>query len=172
MAYLLLTCIILALAVVIHGLSAWLQRRHKFYDHLGPMAWSTHQFVIAPAWLVFFVMSTQIGQFVAWPMPVNLPEFGWLLLAIAILLMISALTIMDIQVLTNGWLFGQGPRRKLSQGIYKYLANPFYDGLALIYIAVALITNNAAYIVIGVLMHGLLNHVQAKLEKLADSLIK
>lgn len=162
----------LTAAVCIHSFSAWLQRRFKLYSHLGPTAWATHQFVIAPAWLVFFVMSTQIGQFVVWPMPVNVPELGWILLLIAILLMTSALAVMDVQVLTNGWLFGQGSRRKHREGIYQYLDNPFYDGLALVYIATAFITNNIAFIAVGVLMHGLLNHIQAKLEKLADSLVK
>jgi protein-S-isoprenylcysteine O-methyltransferase Ste14 len=172
MIYLLLTCLVLCLAVVVHSFSAWMQRRFKIYSHLGPMAWSTHQFVIAPAWLVFFVMSTQIGEFAKWPMPVNLPEIGWLLLLIALFLMTSALAVMDIQVLTNGWLFGQGPRRALHEGIYKYLANPFYDGLSLVYIAAAFITNNAAFLVVGLAMHGLLNHLQAKLENIADSLVK
>jgi len=79
---------------------------------------------------------------------------------------------MDIQVLTNGWLFGQGPRRALRTGIYKHLANPLYDGAALLYIAAAFIGSNAAYIVIGLLMHALLNHFQAKLENMADSLVK
>lgn len=162
----------LFIAILIHSLSAWMQRRFKFYNHLGPMAWSTHQFVIAPAWLVFFIMSTQIGGFANWPMPVNLPELGWLLLLIALFLMTSALAVMDIQVLTNGWLFGRGPRRALHEGIYKYLANPFYDGLALIYISAAFITNNAAFLLVGLLMHGLLNHLQAKLENIADSLVK
>lgn len=172
MQYLILTCIMLFLAVFIHGLSAWLQRRFKFYNHLGPTAWATHQFVIAPAWIIFFVMSTQISSFVIWPMPINSPELGWLLLLVAFFLMISALSVMDLQVLTNGWLFGKGPRRALTDGIYKYLANPFYDGLALIYLAAAFIANNAAYLVIGFLMHGLLNHFQAKLENIADSLVK
>lgn len=162
----------LFLAIFIHGMSAWLQRRYKIYDHLGPMAWTTHQFVISPAWIIFFVMSTQVGYFASWPMPIIVPELGWLLLVIAIFLMISALTIMDIQVLTNGWLFGKGSRRAIHEGIYKYLANPFYDGLALIYIAAAFITNNAAFLVIGFVMHGLLNHFQAKLENIADSLVK
>lgn len=162
----------LLIAVVIHSFSAWLQRRFKFYNHLGPTAWATHQFVIAPAWLVFFVMSTQISNFVIWPMPVAAPELGWLLLVVAGFLMVSALSVMDIQVLTNGWLFGRGTRRALHDGIYKYLANPFYDGLALVYVAVAFISNNAAFLVIGFLLHGLLNHFQAKIEKLADSLVK
>lgn len=162
----------LVAAVCIHSFSAWLQRRFKFYNHLGPTAWATHQFVIAPAWLVFFIMSTQIGQFAVWPMPINMPELGWLIFIIAIFLIISALTIMDIQVLTNGWLFGQGPRRKLHDGIYRYLANPLYDGVSLLYVAAAFILNNAAFIVIAGLLHIMLIHVQAKLEKLADSLVK
>lgn len=172
MTYLILTCSMLLLAVLINSLSAWLQRRFRSYDHLGPMAWSTHQFVIAPAWIVFFVMSTQVSNFIVWPLPINWPEIGWLLLLIAILLMVSALRVMEIQVLTNGWLFGQGPRRTLHEGIYAYLANPFYDGLALIYIAAAFIANNAAYFIIGFLIHGLLNHFQAKVENIADSLVK
>jgi protein-S-isoprenylcysteine O-methyltransferase Ste14 len=162
----------LFLAIVIHGLSAWLQRRHKVYDHLGPMAWATHQFVIAPAWIIFVIMSTQISSFIFWPMPIIIPELGWAILGVAIFLIIAALNIMDVQVLTNGWLFGRGPRRTLQSGIYKHLANPLYDGLALIYIAAAFIGGNAAYIVIGLLMHALLNHFQAKLENLADSLVK
>lgn len=162
----------LLLAITVHSLSAWLQRRHKMYDHLGPMAWTTHQFVIAPAWILFFMMTTQLGRFADWPMPINLPEIGWLLLLIAILLMASALRVMDIQVLTNGWLFDKGPRHTHRQGIYNYMANPFYDGLALVYLAVALIANNAAFIVVAGILHLLLNHIQARLENIADSLIK
>lgn len=172
MLYLALTCTMLLVAIVVHGVSAWLQRRYKIYDHLGPTAWATHQFVISPAWIIFFIMSTQISNFVMWPMPVIVPELGWILLIVAVLLMIAALSVMDVQVLTNGWLFGQGPRRQLHEGIYKYLRNPFYDGLALIYIAVAFISNNAAFLIIGLVMHALLNHFQARLENLADSLIK
>lgn len=162
----------LFVAILIHGVSAWLQRRYTIYQHLGPMAWTTHQFVISPAWIIFFLMSTQVGYFVVWPMPFSSTELGWLLLGIALFLMTSALAVMDIQVLTNGWLFGKGTRRSLHQGIYKYLANPFYDGVALIYLAASFITNNAAFLVIAFLMHGLLNHFQAKLENIADSLVK
>lgn len=172
MLYLILTCLMLVIAITVHGMSAWLQRRYKIYDHLGPLAWSTHQFVIAPAWILFFMMTTQIGRFANWPLPVPLPEIGWLTLIVAVLLMISSLSVMDIQVLTNGWLFDNGPRHPRRQGIYLYLANPFYDGLALAYVAVALINNNAAFIAIAGILHLLLNHIQARLENIADSLIK
>jgi len=172
MLYLILTCVMLFLAIFIHGFSAWLQRRYKIYSHLGPTAWATHQFVIAPAWIIFFIMSTQISNFIVWPMPIILPELGWALLVIAIFLMAAALRVMDIQVLTNGWLFGRGPRHTRRIGIYSHMANPFYDGAALVYAAVAFISSNAAYLVIAGLMHILLNHFQARLENLADSLVK
>lgn len=162
----------LFIAVVIHGLSAWLQRRFKFYDHLGPMAWNTHQFLIAPAWLLFFTMSSQISRFTVWPMPIYAPEIGWALLAIALFMMVSALKIMDIQVLTNGWLFGVGPRKTHHTGIYKYFKNPFYNGVVLIYVGLAFIGSNAAFLVVAGLLYLLLNHFQARLENIADSLVK
>lgn len=172
MLYLALTCLMLFLAIVIHGLSAWLQRRHKVYNHLGPMAWATHQFVIAPAWIIFIIMSTQISNFLFWPMLILIPELGWAILAVAFFLIIAALNVMDIQVLTNGWLFGHGPKNHAKRGIYRHMVNPLYDGLALIFVAAAFIGGNAAYLVIGGLVHVLLNHLQARLENLADYLIK
>jgi len=162
----------LLIAITVHGFSAWLQRRHNVYSHLGPMAWSTHQFVIAPAWIIFFTLSTQISNFILWPMPINLPELGWALLVVALFLMAAALKVMDIQVLTNGWLFDRGPRHTRRMGIYRHLANPFYDGIALIYLAAAFISNNAVYIVVAFIIHVLLNHFQARLEGITDSLEK
>lgn len=164
MVYFALTCIVLLAAVLTNSFSAWLQRRHKFYDHLGPTAWNTHQFVIAPAWLVFFVMSTQIGVFIDWPLPFSAPELGWILLVFAILLFISAVQVLGLQSLTNGDLFDDEPKTRVRHGVYKYLNHPIYDSLSLAYGAVALITNNAAYILLGAILHLLLNHVQARLE--------
>lgn len=166
MVYFALTCIVLLIAVLTNSFSAWLQRRHKFYDHLGPTAWNTHQFVIAPAWLVFFVMSTQIGTFLTWPLPINLPELGWLVLIIAIILFASAIKVLGVQALTNGNLFGIGPKKHVQHGIYRYLNHPIYDSFALVYIAAGLITANGAYILLALVLHALLNHIQANLEKM------
>lgn len=166
MVYFALTCIVLLIAVLTNSFSAWLQRRHKFYNHLGPTAWSTHQFVIAPAWLVFFVMSTQISTFLVWPLPFNAPELGWLIVIAAIVLFISAIRVLGLQALTNGNLFGVGPKKRVHHGIYRYLNHPIYDSFTLLYIGVGLITNNGAFVVLGLILHVLLNHVQANLEKI------
>lgn len=164
MVYFALTCIVLLAAVLTNSLSAWLQRRHKFYDHLGPTAWNTHQFVIAPAWLVFFAMSTQIGTFLVWPLPFVAPELGWLMLIAAILIMISAISVLGIQSLTNGDLFDDEPKAKVRHGVYHYLNHPIYDSLSLMYVAIGVITNNGAFILLAIILHTLLNHVQARLE--------
>lgn len=166
MVYFALTCIVLLLAVLINSFSAWLQRRYKFYDHLGPTAWNTHQFVIAPAWLVFFVMSTQISNFLDLPMSFDIPELGWLLVVVAVLLFASAINILGFQALTNGNHFGVGPKTRVHHGIFRYLNHPIYDSFTLAYIAAGLITNNGAFILLAVILHTLLNHVQANLEKI------
>lgn len=166
MIYLILTCFMLLVAVLINSFSAWLQRRFKSYNHLGPMAWSTHQFVIAPAWIVFFIMSTQLGVFTDWTMPFDVPELGYLVALITILIFISAINVLGIQALTNGNLFGVGPKKAVHHGIFRYLNHPIYDSFALAYIAAGIITNNAAYIVLAAVLHLLLNHVQAQLEKI------
>lgn len=166
MVYFALTCIVLLIAVLTNSLSAWLQRRHKFYDHLGPTAWNTHQFVIAPAWLVFFVMSTQLGSFVQWPLPFQIPEIGWGLIPLAVILFISAIRVLGIQALTNGNLFGVGPQKKVCHGIYCYLEHPIYDSIMLIYIGAGIIVNNGAFVIMGLIFHVLLNHIQSNLEKI------
>lgn len=166
MVYFALTCIVLLIAVLTNSFSAWLQRRHKFYDHLGPTAWNTHQFVIAPAWLAFFVMSTQIGTFLVWPLPFNAPELGWLIIGIAVFIFASAIRVVGIQSLTNGNHFGVGPQKHVRHGIYRYLNHPIYDSLALLYIGTGVIANNGAYIVLGLILHVLLNHIQANLERI------
>lgn len=166
MVYFALTCIVLLIAVLTNSFSAWLQRRFKFYDHLGPTAWSTHQFVIAPAWLVFFVMSTQLGTFVDWPLPFDLAWLGWLMAVLAILLFISAIQVLGIQALTNGNLFGVGPKYRIRHGIFRYLNHPIYDSFTLGYFAAGLISSNGAFILLALILHGLLNHVQANLERI------
>lgn len=166
MTYFLLTCIVLVIAVLTNSFSAWLQRKYKFYNHLGPTAWNTHQFVIAPAWLVFFVMSTQLGLFLYWPLPFSFPAIGWLLALIAVLVFAAAIQVLGVQSLTNGNLFGYGPKHKVHHGIFRYLNHPIYDSFALGYIAAGFITNNGAYFLLALVLHLLLNHVQANLENI------
>lgn len=164
MIYVIIVCLTLALAVAIQSLSAWLQRKYHIYSHLGPMAWTTHQFVIAPAWVIFFLFTTQLGRFVQWPLPINLPGVGWLLGLIAVLMFLAGIQRVGIQCLTNGDLFGHKPHPRGREGIYAYLQNPVYDSLTLLFVAVALITNNFAYITLAAATHVLLNHVLAKVE--------
>lgn len=166
MIYLILTCIVLVIAVLTNSFSAWMQRKYKFYDHLGPTAWSTHQFVIAPAWLVFFIMSTQLGSFLNLPLPTNIAWLGWLTALVGVIIFAAAIQVLGVQSLTNGNLFGYGPKHKVSHGIFRYLNHPIYDSFALGYIAAGLISNNGAYLVMALILHLLLNHVQANLEKI------
>lgn len=166
MVYFALTCIVLLIAVLTNSFSAWLQRRYKFYDHLGPTAWSTHQFVIAPAWLVFFIMSTQISSFLYWPLPFKLPLLGWLLAIMGIIIFAAAIQVLGVQSLTNGNLFGYGPEHKVHHGIFRYLNHPIYDSFTLGYVAAGFISNNGAYFLLAAILHVLLNHVQANLEKI------
>lgn len=166
MTYLILTCIILVIAVLTNSFSAWLQRKYKVYDHLGPTAWNTHQFVIAPAWLVFIIMSTQIDTFISWPLPFELPGLGWLLTIIAVLIFAAAIQVLGVQSLTNGNLFGYGPKHNVHHGIFRYLNHPIYDSFTLGYIAAGFISNNGAYFLLAAVLHLLLNHIQANLENI------
>lgn len=164
MVYVIIVSLTLAIAIAIQALSAWLQRKHKIYSHLGPMAWTTHQFVIAPAWVIFFLFASQLGRFVQWPMILHLPGVGWLLGLIALLMFAAAIQQVGFQCLTNGDVFGHRPKRHAGAGIYQYLQNPVYDSLTLLFVAAALITNNFAYITLAAVTHVLLNHVMVKVE--------
>ncbi len=168
MVYLLLTCIVLVIAVLTNSFSAWLQRKHKFYNHLGPTAWNTHQFVIAPAWILFFVLSTQLGLFLNWRLPIDLAWLGWVLAITGVVLFAAAIRLLGVQSLTNGNLFGYGPKHTVHHGIFRYVNHPIYDSFTLGYVATGLVTNNGAYLLLALILHLMLNHVQANLEKIEE----
>jgi protein-S-isoprenylcysteine O-methyltransferase Ste14 len=64
----------------------------------------------------------------------------------------------------NGWFFGRGPTKQLTDGIFK-LRNPMYSGFGLLFVGTAFWLQNAAYLWLAVVSFGLLNIIQAQVER-------
>ncbi len=166
MGYLLLTCVMFALAIGINSGSVFAQKRFQFYNRWPNNGWLLHSLVILPLWTIFTYLLINLNRnYLLRFQPV--PVGGYLSYALATLLFGLAIREIGWQSLLNGNWFGRG---KISHAsIFKFLKNPIYDSYLLAFIGAALTGGNTAYFVIALESYIGLNIIERQVERIREN---
>ncbi|WP_343602214.1 methyltransferase [Mycobacterium sp.] len=166
MGYLLLTCVMFALAIGVNSGSVFVQKRFEFYNRRHINGWLLHSLVILPCWAIFVYLLVNLNSHYLLRFPA-VPVVGYIFFALATLLFGLAIREIGWQSLANGNWFGRGKMAHV--GIFKFLKNPIYDSYLLAFIGVALTRGNAAYLVIALESYIGLNVIETRLEQVQES---
>lgn len=163
MGYLLLTCVMFALAIGINSGSVFAQKRFGFYDRWPNNGWLLHSLVILPFWTIFIYLLINLNSHYLLRFQA-VPFLGYVLFGLATLLFGLAICEIGSQSLLNGNWFGRG---QISHaGIFNFLENPIYDSYLLAFIGAALAGGNTAYFVIALESYIGLNIIESQVEKI------
>lgn len=167
MGYLLLTCVMFAVATGINSGSVYAQKHFGFYDRWRHNGWLLHSLVILPSWItVVYLLMTLSNHYVLRFRAV--PILGYSFFTLATLLFGLALSEIGWQSLFNGTWFGRGSVSHA--GIFKFLENPIYDSYLLSFIGAALASGNMAYIVIALESYIGLNVIESRVEQIDENI--
>lgn len=161
MAYMLITCCSLLLAVAVNSCSVHLQKRRRVYDKFRH-GMLLHALIILPFWLLFGFLASTLGRNYQLP-TISLPAFGFALATLAASIFIAAVYTLGPGSLINSNFFKV--TEFTQNGIYKFLKNPIYDSYWLFFLAFGFITSNAAYFIIAGLSFIGLNVVESRIER-------
>jgi protein-S-isoprenylcysteine O-methyltransferase Ste14 len=166
MRYLLLTCVMFALAIGINSGSVFAQKHFKLYDRWRNNGWLLHSLVILPFWTIsIYLLLNLNSHYLLRFQPA--PVIGYVFFALATLLFGLAIREIGWQSLLNGNWFGRG---KISHGgIFKFLKNPIYDSYLLAFIGAALAGGNTAYFVIALESYIGLNIIERQVEQIKEN---
>jgi protein-S-isoprenylcysteine O-methyltransferase Ste14 len=166
MGYLLLTCVMFALAIGINSGSVFAQKHFKFYNRWRNNGWLLHSLVILPFWTIFIYLLLNLNSHYLIRFQA-VPVIGYIFFALATLLFGLAIREIGWQSLLNGNWFGRG---KISHsGIFTFLKNPIYDSYLLAFIGAALAGGNAAYFVIALESYIGLNIIERQVEQIKEN---
>lgn len=160
MFYLLITCLVFAVAIAVNSASVYIQKHHHFYDQYSH-GWLWHSLVIIPAWALFIYLSEQLNNHTRLAFT-SIKWLGLILLVAAISLFIFALRQIGTQALTNGNLFSQG--KSSHTGLYRLLRNPIYDSYCLAFVGLGVYYGNWSYLVLAAECYIGLNLIEANIE--------
>lgn len=166
MGYLLLTCVMFALAIGVNSGSVFAQKRFEFYSRWRNNGWLLHSLVILPFWTIFIYLLINLNSHYLLRFQAA-PVIGYIFYGLAALLFWLAIREIGWQSLLNGNWFGRGKISHL--GIFNILENPIYDSYLLAFIGAALVDGNAAYFVIGLESYIGLNVIEGRIEQTKES---
>jgi len=164
MGYMVLTCVVFALATAVNSASVYIQKRYRLYSQRR-YGWLLHSLVILPLWALFVYLLLSLNA--AYTINFHaVPITGYLCFVLALLIFGIAIHQLGWQSLLNGNWFGQG---QLSHGgIFRVLKNPIYDSYLLGFIGASLTTGNAAYLIIAIESYIGLNLIESHIEQIKD----
>jgi protein-S-isoprenylcysteine O-methyltransferase Ste14 len=166
MEYLLLTCVMFALAIGINSGSVFAQKRVGLYNRWRNNGWLLHSLVILPFWTIFIYLLINLNSHYLLRFQA-VPAIGYVFFGLATLLFSLAIHEIGWQSLLNGNWFGRG---KISHaGTFKFLKNPIYDSYLLAFIGAALAGGNTAYFVIALESYIGLNIIERKVEQTQEN---
>ncbi len=168
MTHLLRTMAVFALAAGINTGSVALQLRTGFLTRrYGNKAWYLHLAIVAPGWLVFLYLVSDLGRHRGWPLPQQLRPAGILILGLSCALWLWTFALLGPERTANGNIFGHGPTEPVDEGPFRYLQNPMYDSYLLAFVGLALWKANAQYLLLVLESYVLLNLVEGSVENRA-----
>lgn len=162
MAFMLITCFSLLLAVAVNSCSVYLQKHRHIYDKYQH-GLLLHALIILPFWLLFGFFAGTLDRNYRLP-TVSLPALGYALAAAATFIFIAAVSTLGPGSLINSSFFTQ--TIVAQKGIYKFLRNPIYDSYWLLFFALGLIASNAAFFIISGLSFIGLNVIESRIERI------
>lgn len=166
MRYLLLTCVMFALAIGINTGSVFAQKRFGFYTRWHKNGWRLHSVVILPFWTLAIYLLLNVDRHYLLRFPA-MPVIGYAFFALATLVFGLAIREIGWSAVLNGNWFGRG---KISHArIFTVLENPIYDSYILAFIGAALMDGNAAYFVIALQSYIGLNIIESRVEKIKEN---
>ncbi|GAC1652970.1 MAG: hypothetical protein NVS4B6_29450 [Mycobacterium sp.] len=166
MGYLLLTCVMFAVATGINSGSVYAQKHFQFYDRWRHNGWLLHSLVILPFWaiVIYLLMNLNSHYLLRFR---TVPIVGYVFFALATLLFVLALHEIGWHSLLNGTWFGRGSISHA--GIFNFFKNPIYDSYLLSFIGAALAGGNVAYFVIALESYIGLNIIESRVEKIKEN---
>lgn len=162
---LLSTAALFAIAAGVNTGSVALQQRGQHLTrHFGQAAWPAHLALITPPWALFLLSLSKLDRRARWPLPERMRFLGVPVLAAAVLLWTAAFKKLGPARMANGSFFGAADSERVSEGVFRWLENPVYDGYALALVGQALLRADARYLVLAAESVLLLNGLEARVE--------
>ncbi len=162
MRYLMLTITAFILAITVNSTSVYLQKQWGIYKRFKHGMY-VHGLVITPAWVLFILLLSGLNRHYT----INIPHTGVagpLLVLVAIVLFVAAISKIGSQALLNGNFFKKV--KIVNTGVYRYVKNPIYDSYALLFTGLGLTLHNGSFLIIAATSLLGLNVVESKIEQI------